>query len=118
MIIYFNIIIIYDMKISKQMILNNYEWFKNNQIVNDIIKLLGFDTQFNDAYIKINNNNLFDKFNIDDIDDIDMSYIKKNKNRISHEYKGIFDLFYQMNKMQINKDTYLPNLYGLILISQ
>ena len=105
------------MKISKQMILNNYEWFKNNQIANDIIKLLGFDIQFNDAEFKINklNNNLFHEFNNNDID---MNYIKKNKNSVSPEYKGIFDLFYQMNKIQINKHTYLPNLYGLILISK
>ena len=105
------------MKISKQMILNNYEWFKNNQIANDIIKLVGFNIQFNDAYIKINNS-VLDMFNNDDMDDIDMNYIKKNKNSVSSEYRGIFDLFYGINKMQNNKDTYLPNLYGLILISQ
>ena len=102
------------MKISKQLILNNFDWFKNNQIVNDIIKLLGFDKQFNDAYIKINNS-VLDMVNSDDID---MNYIKKNKNSVSSEYRGIFDLFYGINKMQNNKDTYLPNLYGLILISQ
>jgi hypothetical protein len=102
------------MKISKQLILNNFDWFKNNQIVNDIIKLLGFDKQFNDAYIKINNS-VLDMFNSDDID---MNYIKKNKKSVSSEYRGIFDLFYGINKMQNNKDTYLPNLYGLILISQ
>ena len=57
-------------------------------------------------------------FNNDDMDDIDMNYIKKNKNSVSSEYRGIFDLFYGINNMQNNKDTYLPNLYGLILISQ
>jgi len=112
------------MKINIQMIQNNYEWIKNNQIANDIIKLLGFAHQFDDASKEVFELTKTPKlykhtFEKEDIgtEEIDMNYIKTNKNKISYKYKGIFDLFYQMNSTQKNKDTYLPNLYGLILIS-
>jgi hypothetical protein len=108
------------MKINSQMIVNNFEWIVNNQIAMDIIKLLGFITQFNDVYKEIrklakahkNNNDIFDN------EDITMEYITTNKNKVLPEFLGIFDLFYELNSKQKNKNTYLPNLFGILLISQ
>ena len=96
------------MIISKRIILNNFEWIINTQSTMDIIQLLGFYNSLITAY------NIIQKLEIDDID-ITLEYIDKNKNTGS--YQGIFDLFYEMNQIQKNKNTYLPNLYGLILIS-
>ena len=50
-------------------------------------------------------------------EDINMEYINVHKNKVLSEYRGIFDLFYELNNKQKNKNTYLPNLYGLLLIS-
>jgi hypothetical protein len=107
------------MKINSSMIVNNFEWIVNNQIAMDIIKLLGFQTQFNDAYKEIrklvkahrNDNDIFG------YEDITMEYINNHKNKVLSEYLGIFDLFYELNSKQKNKNTYLPNLYGILLIS-
>lgn len=96
------------MIVSKNIILNNFEWIKNTQSTMDIIKLLGFYDSFITAY------NIIQKIEINDTY-ITLEYIDKNKNVGS--YQGIFDLFYEMNQIQNNKNTYLPNLYGLILIS-
>ena len=107
------------MKITISMIVNNYEWIVNNQIAMDIIKLLGFITQFNDVYKEIrklakahkNNNDIIDN------EEITMEYITVNKNKVLPEFLAIFDLFYELNNKQKNKNTYLPNLYGLLIIS-
>ena len=47
-----------------------------------------------------------------------MEYITVNKNKVLPEFLGIFDLLYELNSKQKNKNTYLPNLYGILLISQ
>jgi len=96
------------MIVSKTIILNNFEWIKNTQSTMDIIRFLGFYDSFITAYKIIQNLELSDI-------DITLEYIDKNKNTGS--YQGIFDLFYEMNRIQKNRNTYLPNLYGLIIIS-
>ena len=107
------------MKINISMIVNNFEWIVNNQIAMDIIKLIGFQTQFHDAYKEIRTIAKLDKN--DNVmlsnEDITMEYITIHKNKVLPEYRGIFDLFYELNNKQKNKNTYLPNLYGLLLIS-
>ncbi len=107
------------MIITISMIVNNYEWIVNNQIAMDIIKLLGFQLQFNDAYKEIRKITKSDNntYQILSDEDITMEYIIVRKNKILTEYRGIFDLFYELNSRQKNKNTYLPNLYGLLLIS-
>jgi len=106
------------MKINSSMIVNNFEWIVNNQIAMDIIKLLGFQTQFNDAYKEIRKlPKVYNNDNIPGNQDITMEYINNHKNKVLSEYLGIFDLFYELNSKQKNKNTYLPNLYGLLLIS-
>ena len=111
--------IIYAMIINISMIINNYEWIFNNQIAMDIVKLLGFQNELHNAIKEIRkiaklhqniNDSLISK-------DITMEYISASKKNILMEYNGIFDFFYELNKIQKNKNTYLPNLYGLLLIS-
>ena len=111
--------IIYAMIISISMIINNYEWILNNQIAIDIVKLLGFQNQLHTALKEIRNiAKLHQNINDELINkDITMEYISDNKKQILVEYNGIFDFFYELNKIQKNKNTYLPNLYGLLLIS-
>lgn len=104
------------MIINISTIINNYEWVINNQIAMDIIKLFGFETQLYNVYkkiLKLKNNQ--DKIQINT--NITMDFIKDNKDKILLEYLAIFDFFYELNKIQINKNTYLPNLYGILLIS-
>jgi hypothetical protein len=101
------------------MIINNYEWICNNQIAMDIVKLLGFQDTLHNAFNEIRKLAKLQQ-NINDTlisRDITMEYISANKKGILIEYKGIFDFFYELNKIQKNKNTYLPNLYGLLLIS-
>ena len=107
------------MKINISMVINNFEWIVNNQIAMDIIKLLGFQTQLNEAFRDIRKIAKIDKYkNIIVNEDITMEYIEIHKNKVLSKYQGIFDLFYELNRAQKNKNTYLPNLYGLFLISE
>jgi len=99
------------MKINNSTIINNFEWILNNQIAMDIIKLLGFQEQLYDASKEIR------KIGKLDIDNITIEYITTHKKLILIKYLGIFDLFYELNLLQKNQNTYLPNLYALILIS-
>ena len=70
------------MKINISMVINNFEWIVNNQIAMDIIKLLGFQTQLNEAFRDIRKIAKIDKYkNIIVNEDITMEYIEIHKNK-------------------------------------
>ncbi len=91
--------------ISKQIIINNFEWIKNNQVAMDMLAIEGLRVDLIEISEQIH------QLIPDDL-------VVKGELLELDNYKGghLFELFSRLNSIQKNKNTYLPNLVGIYLI--
>ncbi len=100
----------YMISVSKSLIINNFEWIINNQIAMDMFELSGLKNDLIEVYDKIK------EFIPDDlIVDGDL-YELENCN--IGKYCSLYNYFKNLTKIQKNKDTYLPNLVGIYLVTK
>lgn len=103
------------MILNKQIIVNNFEWIIHSQPAVDIINVFGFGEQLMEVYNKIVD--FVDQSDVNNrfVNGIDWDSLPES---IPGDFSGIYDLFHEMNKIQNNKNTYVPNLAGIILASK
>jgi len=92
-------------QITKQTIVNNFEWVSNNQVTMDILELQGLKNDFNKISGQIKEllpDNFIIEVNLDELSAYDGS--------------DLYNLFRELNSIKTNKQTYLPNMLGIYLI--
>ena len=96
------------MDISKSLIINNFEWILAQQTAVDILKIHNLHHNLAEC------SNIIKDLDIPDIHTSHNEYsLEKNR---EHPYYSLFKLFYHLNEIQENQNTYLPNLVGIYLI--
>ena len=91
--------------ITKQTIVNNFEWVSNNQVTMDILELQGLKNDLNKISGQIKEllpDNFIIKVNLDELS--------------TYEGSDLYNLFRELNSIKTNKQTYLPNMLGIYLI--
>jgi len=92
-------------EITKQTIVNNFEWIYNNQVTMDILKIQGLKNYFEEILDHIK------QLLPDDL------IVKVNLEQLTmHNGSSLYNLFRELNSIQTNNQTYLPNLLGIFLI--
>jgi hypothetical protein len=94
-------------QITKQTIVNNFEWISNNQVTMDILELQGLKNDFEEISRKLKDSlpdNLIISVNLDELS--------------SYEGSSLYNIFSRLNSIKKNKQTYLPNMLGIYLIEQ
>ena len=92
-------------EITKQTIVNNFEWVSNNQVTMDILELQGLKNDLNKISGQIKEllpDNFIIKVNLDELS--------------TYEGSDLYNLFRELNSIKTNKQTYLPNMLGIYLI--
>ena len=92
-------------QITKQTIINNFEWISNNQVIMDILELQGLKNYFMEISQQIKESlpeDLIIKVNLDELS--------------SYEGSSLYNIFRELNSIQTNKQTYLPNMLGIFLM--
>jgi hypothetical protein len=96
------------MELTKSTIINNFEWVLAQQTAVDMLKLAGL-------YEKILE--ITEELRDLDIPAIDITPEElMNDNHKGSIYNSVYRLFQQLNSIQTNKLTYLPNLVGVYLL--
>jgi len=91
--------------ISKQTILNNFEWIQNSQVAMDMLEINVLRNEFNEIYELIKK--LLPDDLVIDADILELEYYNGGR---------LYNLFKSLNSIKSNKDTYLPNIVGIYLI--
>jgi hypothetical protein len=92
-------------KITKQTIINNFEWICNNQVAMDMLEIHGLMNDFKVISRQIKEllpDDLLVKVNLEELSNYDGSRLYK--------------IFRELNNIQKNKQTYLPNMLGIYLM--
>jgi len=95
--------------INKAIIVNNFEWIRNNQVAMDILKIEGLQQDFIaiDEKIKtlIPDTELNFEGNLVELEKYD-----------GGTYSKLYSYFKRLNQIQKNQNTYMPNLAGIYLV--
>jgi len=92
-------------QITKQTIVNNFEWIINNQVTMDILELQGLKNDFKEISRELKDSlpdDLLVKVNLEELSTYDGS--------------RLYNIFRELNNIQTNKHTYLPNMLGIYLM--
>ncbi len=93
------------LNVSKQLIINNFEWIINNQVAMDMLEIEGLKADLLDMFENIKKIIPDDLVVEGDLLDFD-----------NYDGSRLFHFFSRLNSIQSNMDTYMPNLIGIYLI--
>jgi hypothetical protein len=95
--------------INKAIIVNNFEWIRNNQVAMDILKIEGLQQDFIAIAEKIKtlipDTELNFEGNLGELEKYD-----------GGTYSKLYSYFKRLNQIQKNQNTYMPNLAGIYLV--
>lgn len=93
------------LNITKRLIINNFDWIINNQVAMDMLEIEGLHDDLLENYEQI-------KTLIPDDLVIEGDLLELDAFEGSH----LYNYFIRLNSIQMNKDTYLPNLVGIYMV--
>ena len=93
------------LNVNKQLIINNFEWIINNQVAMDMLEIEGLKTDLLDMYENIKTLVPDDLVVEGDLLEFD-----------NYDGGRLFHFFTSLNSIQVNTDTYMPNLVGIYLV--
>ena len=93
------------LNITKRLIINNFDWIINNQVAMDMLEIDGLRDDLLENYEQI-------KILIPDDLVVEGDLLELNAFEGSH----LYNYFIRLNSIQMNKDTYLPNLVGIYIV--
>ena len=93
------------LNITKRLIINNFDWIINNQVAMDMLEIEGLRDDLLENYEQI-------KTLIPDDLVIEGDLLELDAFEGSH----LYNYFIRLNSIQMNKDTYLPNLVGIYMV--
>jgi len=97
--------------INKATIINNFEWIRNNQIAMDMLEVAG---------LKSDLINVAEKIKTIIPDDIELRFqgdLFELEKYDGGNYYKLYSYFKQLNRIQTNPNTYMPNLAGIYLVA-
>jgi hypothetical protein len=95
--------------INKAIIVNNFEWIRNNQVAMDILKIEGLQQDFIAIAEKIKTL----------IPDTELNFegnLVELEKYDGGTYSKLYSYFKRLNQIQKNQNTYMPNLAGIYLV--
>ena len=95
------------MEIEKSLILSNFQWVLAQQTMVDMLKILGLYEEMLDAYERLGTMDIM----------IIYSEYPEYPRKLDGKYSRIYELFWNLDAVSENKNTYLPNLCGLYLLN-
>jgi hypothetical protein len=93
------------LNITKRLIINNFDWIINNQVAMDMLEIEGLRDDLLENYEQI-------KILIPDDMVVEGDLLELDAFEGSH----LYNYFIRLNSIQMNKDTYLPNLVGIYIV--
>jgi hypothetical protein len=93
------------LNITKRLIINNFDWIINNQVAMDMLEIEGLRDDLLENYEQI-------KILIPDDLVVEGDLLELDAFEGSH----LYNYFIRLNSIQMNKDTYLPNLVGIYIV--
>jgi hypothetical protein len=97
--------------INKATIVNNFEWIRNNQVAMDMLEVAGLKSDFISVFEKIKTI----------IPDTELSFqgdLVELEKYDGGNYARLYLHFKQLNHIQKNPNTYMPNLAGIYLVAK
>ena len=95
--------------INKTVIVNNFEWIRNNQVAMDILKIEWLQQDFIAIAEKIKTI----------IPDTELNFegnLVELEKYDGGNYSRLYSYFKRLNQIQKNQNTYMPNLAGIYLV--